>query len=173
MEMLSKKQKILVIAGGIILLVVIGVYYFNSTKEIYVGSEELNTEVENMAQSSSKEEEEKIIVHVTGAVKNEGIVSVKENARINDVIEEAGGLKENADIENVNLAYVVEDGQKIYIPCKEDNKEAEDMNELVIENAGKDVIQSGEESERGGLININKADSKKLQELPGIRELHS
>lgn len=86
---------------------------------------ELNIE-ENIAQAetedNTKENEETIVVHITGAVKNEGIVKVKETARINDVIETAGGITEEADLSEVNLAYVVEDGQKIYIPLKTDKE---------------------------------------------------
>lgn len=85
------------------------------------------------------------MIHVTGAVINEGIVSVKENARINDVIQAAGGLTENADISNVNLAYAVEDGQKIYIPNKQDKEIGED-GEIVIENAGEKVLEEEKEN---------------------------
>lgn len=97
---------------------------------------------------------------------NEGIVSVKEEARINDVIEAAGGLREDADISNVNLAYIVEDGQKIYIPCKQDKEKEE---EIVTESAGEKVLEEEEEGKKSGLVNINKANQKELEELSGIR----
>ncbi|MCI8392974.1 MAG: hypothetical protein HFJ23_03940, partial [Clostridia bacterium] len=102
----------------------------------------------------------------------EGIVEVNENARINDVIEAAGGLREDADISEVNLAYPVEDGQKIYIPCKGDYDENHDDGEIVIDKAGKNVIEEENKKTQGGRININTANQAELETLPGIRKLY-
>ena len=55
-------------------------------------------------------------MHITGAVKTPGIVKLPEGARIEDAIDKAGGLTEDADISDINLAYVLEDGIKIKIP---------------------------------------------------------
>ena len=168
MEMLNQKQKIFVIIGIVVAIGIIAIYYINSSKEVYNHNDELS-ELED-SEDKQEDKQEKIIVHVTGAVKNEGIVAVKENARINDIIEAAGGITEDADLDNVNLAYVVEDGQKIYIPSKLDNSENIDDGDVVTEspNAGKNTITEKESNEQNGLININKADISKLQELPGI-----
>ena len=68
------------------------------------------------------EEDTKIFVHVTGAVKSEGIVKIKEEGRIADAVEAANGFSEDADISQINLAYKLEDGQKIYIPSINDEK---------------------------------------------------
>ena len=147
-------------------------YYITSTKDVY----ELNiadTEIQIEEKRETEEEaEDTIIIHITGAVKNEGIVKVKENARINDVIESAGGTTEEADLQDVNLAYVVEDGQKIYIPFKTD-KDIQEKGEIVSDGAGEKVLQEGEESGKTGKININTAKQEKLQELPGIRKFNS
>ena len=112
MNMLNQKQKIIVVIAIIIAIGIIAYYYINSTKDVYsYQGEALKSE-----ETQEENEEEKIIVHITGAVQKEGIVEVKENARINDVINNAGGLTEDADIESINLAYVVEDGQKYTYP---------------------------------------------------------
>ena len=167
MEMLSKKQKILIIIGAIIIILVVGYYYFNSTKDVYnYESFETNEEV---AQEENKEEEKTIIIHVAGAVLNPGIVEVKENARIDDVIKAAGGATENSDLNQVNLAYAVEDGQKIYIPSKaEITKNDEDIETVINGPGSESVLEGGENNTEGSLININTADETKLQELPGI-----
>ena len=71
---------------------------------------------------------------------------------------------------NVNLAYVVEDGQKIYIPRKEDVKQAQEQNEereVISQDPGNNVIQ--EKKQSAGLININKTNLDGLKSLPGIR----
>ncbi len=130
-------------------------------------SEEKEDTVEDL-----EDVEDKIIIHVTGAVINEGIVEVKENARINDVIEAAGGLRDDADLKDVNLAYSVEDGQKIYIPSKNEVSEDNLTKEIITDGPGESVINE-ESGETGELININTANQEKLKELPGIRGLNS
>ena len=139
-------------------------YYINSTKDIY-SYNDFESQIEEKDEEKEEIKEKTIIVHVTGAVQNEGIVEVKENARINDVIQSAGGLREDAELSNVNLAYVVEDGQKIYIPSKED---IEDIAKQP--NTENTVINGNNYSEQNGLININTANQEKLQNIPGIGE---
>ncbi|MCI9365540.1 MAG: hypothetical protein HFJ54_02765 [Clostridia bacterium] len=171
MDMLNQKQKIIVMAIGAIVIIVIGYYYINSTKEVYnyVGVSndvEVNEEIEE-----DTKEEIKIVVHVTGAVKNQGIVEVKENARVNDVIEAAGGVTEEADLEWVNLAYKIEDGQKIYIPSKEEkseNMEEKKEENIVTSESGWQIVNSKQDTLSRLYININTAGTDLLEQLPGI-----
>lgn len=78
-----------------------------------------------------------------------------------------GGLTEDADISNVNLAYVLDDGIKIKIPSnldiEEENVTTEDNGENIIE---KNNTQENNTSSKG--ININKANTTELETLPGI-----
>ena len=161
--MLNQKQKIIVIVIAIIVIGIVGVYYINSTKEIY-SNEEIDYEVVEI--NENEKSERNIIVHIAGAVKRNGIVEVKENSRINDIVEAAGGLTDNADLNQVNLAYIVEDGQKIYIPSIDEYKEKTE--EIIQENAGNNVTEETRESTI--LININKANLQELCMLPGIGE---
>lgn len=113
--------------------------------------------------------EGKIIVHITGEVKNTGILVLKEEARIADAIESAGGATEEADLNKINLAYTLKDGQKIYIP----NKEDEENIAYITEGSGNNVsVENGDESEMKEKIkmNINTASQAELEELPGIGE---
>ena len=93
-------------------------------------------------------------------------------ARIADVIEKAGGLKENASLRNVNLAYKVEDGQKIYIPTIEEEELGQDETKeyLIIEEGNNSSISSFNDvkGENQLMINLNKASQVELEELPGI-----
>lgn len=154
-------------------MIILVFYYINSTKDLYIDNE--FSEEENITNEvdSDNVDENKIVLHITGAVKNEGIVKVNENARINDVIEAAGGLREDANINEVNLAYPVEDGQKIYIPCMGDYDENHDDGEIVTESAGRKVLNEEEtKSSKVGLVNINTANQAELETLPGIRKLY-
>lgn len=111
-----------------------------------------------------KPEAKKIVIHITGCVRNTGIVEVDESSRIIDVIEKAGGLTEEADISKVNLAYIVKDAQKIYIPSILDEKEIE----YVSTENGDNVIIEDKMKGKTSKININKANQTELEQIPGI-----
>jgi competence protein ComEA len=106
-----------------------------------------------------------IIVDVAGEVQNPSVIELPVQSRINDAIEAAGGLTNQADISQINRAAVLSDGEKIFIPTKKDPAGPPTMppNEGSISN---NAASSGD----GGntLININYASSEELQKVPGI-----
>ena len=71
MDMLNQKQKIILIGIAVVTIIVMIFQYFNSTKEIYSYEDNLNISEEQEKISKLEEKEEKIIIHITGAVKNE------------------------------------------------------------------------------------------------------
>ncbi len=105
-----------------------------------------------------KEESKKVIVvHITGEINKPGVIELEEGARVIDAIKVAGGTTSKADLTQINLAYALRDGQKIYIPNVEDqNKEIEH------------ITTDFENNTKAGKININMANEKELQELPGV-----
>ena len=133
--------------------------------------EEISEEVvqENEENVENDEEKNEIVIHIAGEVKNPGIVRINEGARIADIIEQAGGLTEFANITNINLAYIVEDGQKIIIPKQ---GEQEENKEYITSETGEGIIQENGQSQSTGntKININKAGLEELQQLQGIGE---
>lgn len=114
---------------------------------------------------------EKIIVHITGEIKETGILELPVGARIADAIEVAGGATKDANLDAVNLAYVLEDGQKIYIPNKKETNNSEEKVYITSES-GNNVIIQDKTSNKGGnkKVNINEANQSDLQTLPGIGE---
>lgn len=167
---LSQKQLCIIGGVGICIFVVIGYYFY--TKLVQDNGEAFEQNNTSFVQEALKQEieQELIVVHMAGEVKNPGIVRIKEGARIADIIEAAGGLKEEADITNVNLAYVVEDGQKIIIPNKLEQIKSNEE-EYISKGTGDTVIQENKQkTETGGkiMININKAEQSELEQLPGI-----
>lgn len=150
---LSQKQKIVIII--VITVIIAGVGYFayatETEKQNETNLEIAKTEEKEDDEKGNKEEskEEKIIVHLSGAVEKEGIIELNENSRMADAIEKAGGLKENACIDEINLAYKLEDGMKIYIPTKEECKKQTTLNGTET-NTGK--TNSGGASSNGGTI---------------------
>lgn len=57
-----------------------------------------------------------VVVHVAGAVKKTGVVKVPRGGRVHEAIAAAGGGTAAADLNRLNLAAVLDDGQKIYVP---------------------------------------------------------
>lgn len=135
-------------------------------------------EQEDMSEKNSTEKQKnryenlkgKIVVHITGAVQKKGILILPEGARIADAIDSAGGSTEVADLDEVNLAYVLQDGQKIYIPNKEDKVKLESKVYITSESGNNVIIQtvSTEKNGGNGKVNINTATQNELENLPGI-----
>lgn len=160
---MDKEKKIkLIIAVGIGIIAIIGIikivdiyYQKNSTDQISI-SNFIENEKEDENNNTN------IKVYITGEVKNQGVIELEEGARIADAIEKAGGKTEQANLKNVNLAYQLEDGQKIYIP------NIDDIETEVIDDGASGIV--GDTTADQGIININKADENELQSLNGIGE---
>ncbi len=122
MKNLNNKQK--VILGFIILVMVavIGIYgYIQLQNNDYENIDEGYVEDTNEEKNIQEEKIQNIIViHLDGEIKKPGIIELKEGERISDAVKKAGGLTEKANLKNINLAYKPEDGEKIYIPSKEE-----------------------------------------------------
>ena len=160
------KQRKIIIIICILVIIFIGWKFYNSSSNTNIENNDFIVNDTKDEKKNDNEEEEIMAVHVTGEVKNPGVVKIKEGSRIEDIIEAAGGLTENADITNVNLAYVVEDGMKIRVPSNNDENATEDY---ITEDSGKGVIMSEESSNSSNLIvNINTANEAELEQLPGI-----
>ena len=109
---------------------------------------------------------EPIAVHVIGAVPRPGLYEFAEGARVQDAIDAAGGLLTSANIDSINLAALLEDGQQLSIPYKagEEPAVSNDDDSLVLPGATEET--SSQTSEE--LININTASVEELDGLPGI-----
>lgn len=166
---LSKKQLIILIAIGGVIVFVIGYYiYTTASNESYEQLDIISEEKDNQNKENvENKQEEMIVIHIAGEVKKPGIIKIKEGARIADIIEAAGGLTQKANITNINLAYIIEDGQKITIPSKDEKEEREN---ITTEN-GEGIINEERGTSAGKqIVNINKATKEQLCELQGIGE---
>ncbi len=122
------------------------------SQEQSVKHEELKGEDE--FDSEEIDETEDIYVDISGCVKEPGVYKVAAGTRIFQVIERAGGLTEGADIESVNRAEEVTDGQKIIINLVGEQKP--------------EAIGNTYSEEDSDKVNINTADSSRLQAIPGV-----
>ena len=174
LDSLTNKQKNIVIIVGIAvaILVMYFIYQKLGKNDVIQTDDEIlimqNITKDGNISDTENEEEERIFVHIAGAVNLPGIVELKQGERVKDAIDKSGGLTEKADISKVNLAFVLEDGVKIVIPEK---GEANEENNLILDNSIGDekILQEDSKSENKTLkININKATQSELEELSGV-----
>jgi len=110
-----------------------------------------------------------ITVDIAGAVEKPGVYKLPSESRIGDALVVAGGLSANADREwvakTINLAEVVEDGEKVYVPFyKETPSQIEGKG---VSLGGQGVILSDK------MININTASVSELDSLEGVGEVRA
>ena len=101
-------------------------------------------------------------VHVLGAVVRPGVVSVPEGAIVQDVIEAAGGLVPGADPGELNLVAPAGDGQQVIVGTSESPRGE------VVDPGGGSPAAGSTTAAGAGLVNLNRATSQQLQELPGV-----
>lgn len=158
MKYFNKKILIIIIIS-IILIIIACIYFFTHTDDtITVTSNDLF--IENISNNS---ENKKITIHITGEINNPGIVYLNSDSRIIDAINAAGGSTDIADLNKINLAYPLQDGQKIYVPSIYD----EDISNYITNSAGNNVL---DDENNISTININTATQSELESLPGIGE---
>lgn len=133
-------------------------------------SSALEIPLENAAKLSneSEQQETEIYGHICGAVVNPGVYRAEQGARIVDFIELAGGMTPDADGNYVNQAGLVIDGQRIYIPTKEEVDRLDLQEYFQGYRSLEDTGEAEGSSEKETQVNINKASAEELMELPGI-----
>ena len=124
-----------------------------------MGDAEEASEGHDFAGSKTVEsQDDRIYVHVCGAVKYPGVYEFPGDARVFQAVESAGGFLPEACEAALNQAQPVKDGDRIYVPTKEEWESglagpSEEMKEAKPDD---------------GLVNINTADENELCTLPGV-----
>lgn len=110
---------------------------------------------------------EPIYVDIAGAVESPGVYEMPPDARVQDVLTEAGGLSKKADHQGIaktmNLASSVTDGMKLYFPFQGET--------AVLGTSAQSNGMTDSGAGTGGLVNLNQASSTALEDLPGIGEV--
>ncbi|MDR2131730.1 MAG: helix-hairpin-helix domain-containing protein [Clostridiales Family XIII bacterium] len=117
-----------------------------------------------------------IVVDVGGAVSNPTVLILPEGSRVYEALEAAGGLLPQADMREINRATPLKDGDRIYIPSREESAAKTPVPRSAGGGAGAGVTNpasSGASAEGAAAgadapININTADSTELQRLSGV-----
>lgn len=104
-----------------------------------------------------------LLVHVVGQVRRPGVVRLPPGARVLDAVQAAGGATSSADLNHLNLARLVADGEQIVVP-----KPGESILTGGVPGAGGAGVGSSGVGPVGGLIDLNTADASALDSLPGV-----
>lgn len=107
----------------------------------------------------------RVVVHVAGAVLHPGVVELHTGARVIDALEAAGGAIPGADLDRLNLAARITDGQRVAVP-----KIGEPAVALDVTDSGADPSPTGASGPPSAAapLNLNTATGAELEELPGI-----
>lgn len=116
-----------------------------------------NTQTEHISDDEKNILYFPIYVTISGEVNNPGMYELTESSRLNDLIEKAGGLTENAYTENINYSQILTDEQFIKILSKSE--------------VNKNVSNYDENTIFLDVININTSTSEELCKLPNIGEI--
>ena len=150
--------KSIILAFVCSLVLIIGaLFYFNQIKtEDYSGVSfsNISNETNNKDERAENRHDEKIFVDVKGAVKHPGVFETTKDKRVKDLIEEAGGLLDDADTSTLNLSQKVKDQMVIYV-LKHGEKP-------------KQISDSSSSSSNTDVININTANKEQLMKISGV-----
>ncbi len=141
--------------GALVVLLILGsgILYYRSKPTVQIKEIKEIESTEGLEEEA--EEPKEIYVHVCGAVQYADVYVFNEGDRVKDAIAKAGGITEEANLDALNLAAKLIDGQKVYVP-------------KVGENIPAEILES---SSVGIPVNLNSATCKQLEELPGIGEV--
>lgn len=171
---------------GLIILIIISISIFLIIKYRPKPKKESKKEtiekniVEEKEEKVKAEKEEEYKVDIKGAVITPGLYSLPKSSRVIDVINKAGGLKDNANTTPINLSLKIKDEMVIIIYTNEEvenfaktkEKEARMIKECnEFNNLRNDACintKSNKETKVEGKININTATKEELNTLPGI-----
>ena len=123
--------------------------------------------------SGQKEDDREIWIDVSGAVKTPGVYRLKENARVFEAVQAAGGFSENADTQWLNQAALLVDGEKIQVYTLEETRQLKEQGAIQPGCVSDTTEVSDTESGGGSKVNINTVDAAGLQEIPGIGEVRA
>ena len=184
---LIKKHLILI---TIILLILVTISMITLKKHLQKKKDIIKEEIKEeipLEKETKDEQEVKVNVDIKGAVKNPGVYEIENNRKVIDVINQAGGLADNADTSMINLAKIVKNEMVIIIYTKEEVKKWTEPNQIIkyvdkecicpnIKNDGclknETSTKNKEETTEStnNKININTATIDELQKISGIGE---
>ncbi len=147
LEDLIKNNKIAV-ACAVLALLLAGLILPNFTK---VSKNTTNIDDMLAASFSGNTDGSDFYIDISGAVNKPGVYRMRPGSRMIDLVKACGGFRSGAQVNGLNLAQALKDGDKITVP-----------------SAGKTFSGDCSGQTAAGKVNINAADQKTLESVPGI-----
>jgi competence protein ComEA len=166
-KIIRNRNFTIIIVAIILIIISLNIYNNNKSKvfmdeymeDIFVEESDLKVSKTGNTDIFLEEPKRMIYIEIKGEVKRPDVYEMEEGSIIKDLINKAGGLTENANIEKINRAKKLKDNELIVIP-NDDN-----INEIT----NSDFTNTTEKEI--GKININTADLSKLKEIPGVGDV--
>ena len=157
-----KDYKIIIICASLGMLLG-GFFLLNPVAQTPAKEANLKTEVTTVSKDEKEDKNQKeevveqdlITVDVKGAVKSPGIYDLPVGSRINDAVQKAGGLTDNADSKSINLAQRISDEALVYVPTKE-------------EATSQEAQSNASSTKENKKVNLNKASLEELKQVKGL-----
>lgn len=157
-----KEYKIIVICASLG-MVLGGFFFLKPFSQTPAKESNLQTEVTTVSKDEKEDKNQKeevveqdlITVDVKGAVKSPGIYDLPVGSRINDAVQKAGGLTDNADSKSINLAQRISDEALVYVPTKE-------------EATSQEAHSNASNTKENKKVNLNKASLEELKQVKGL-----
>ena len=121
------------------------------TGTVYFSAGQKKREYGNAVIITQADTENDIYVYVCGDVLEPGVIKCAAGTRMYEAVQMAGGMAECADTAALNMAGILSDGDRVYIPCESEH-----------------ISETDGTVSTSGLVNINRATENELMTLPGI-----
>lgn len=153
---MNRKKKII---GSMIILAIFTVFlitgYFISRPSKELTTKEVFNETTAVESKGTKD----MTIYINGEVKKPGVYKLKNESRIEDLVNIAGGFSDAADKSKLNLAKKLKDEDYIYVDKK---------NDASISSVGGNISSN---TAQDGKVNINNASKDQLKTVPGIGDV--
>jgi len=166
----TKREQMVILILVTVILSIIG-YNIIAKDEMAVTTDNEMKENKNNIEEEIEDIEEKskdiIMVHISGAVSKPGLAVIKRGDRLIDAIKKVGGLiDDQADLDRINLARILEDEEKIYIPKIGEEKYSKDL--ITEERDINNKSSYNNPKNDNYKIDLNSATKSQLMSLSGI-----
>ena len=146
-ELLADRRRVLVAAATVLVLLIVGGRALRGSSHASIPPPV------RVARAAAKPKPTELFVDVVGAVRRPGLYRVAGGSRVADAVRRAGGPTPKAQLELVNLAALVADGEQVVVPRR---------------GALVGVAAAGGSAAPSGPVHLNSATMEQLDELPGV-----
>ena len=142
------RQQLAVYAAALLAVALIGARYLRTERDPPARAQPAPVKVERSGGAA-------VVVHVVGAVRRPGVYRLPAWARLAAALRRAGGATSGADLQGVNLAAKVSDGQQVIVPAR-------------VAGASGTAVAAGAAAAPGQPVSLNSATVDQLDELDGV-----